>query len=229
MVGCARSSVAIDPVKGDGPLRPPVDPARAVAARGDKTVPGDKFEFPADKGGKLLGETLRPGQKAADAPATPPAPRPLVAPPAVARPEVQLSLPPLGLPRPTLTPKAPPLRPHILPEEAPLSAYRSDPRAVRPIYLAHGALVVVPSADVNLPPWLPFLASLGIDRAPTDDPTGEDSQKIALSAAIPIRANPAPFLRLNLPDPFENGQVVRLRALPPEDPTPSAGPVKTLK
>lgn len=226
-LGCARSGVVMEPGKGEGALKPPPD--RAQVAQGDKPAPGDKFEFPADKGGKLLGETLRPGQKAADDPAAEPAPKPLVAPLEIAQPAVALSTPPTDLPRPALKPKTPPLRPHVLAEDAPLSAYRADPAAVRTIHMPAGALVHVPTPDVNVAPWLPFQGVLGIDKGPLDDPTTDDSLKTALAAPPPIRSNPAPFLRLNLPDPFENGQVVRLRVQPPEDPTPTAGIVRVPK
>jgi hypothetical protein len=52
------------------------------------------------------------------------------------------------------------------------------------------------------------------------DPTPEVSLAAVLAQPVPVRSAPAPFLRLNLPDPFEHAQAVRLRTLPAEDPTP---------
>lgn len=225
IAGCARRSVAIDPAAA-GSSKPRPDGAQV--AQGDKPAPGDRFQFPADKGGKLLAEALLPPQKLADD-AAPPQPKRLKAPPAVEQPEVALTSPALPMARPALVPKAPLLRPHVLPEDAPLSAYRADPARVHTQHLTGGALVRVAAPDVNLPPPLPILAHPGIDRASLEDPTAEDSLKTALSAAPPIRGNPAPFLRLNLPDPFENAQTVRLRAMPPEEHGPATGPVRPPK
>lgn len=198
-------------------------------AQGDKPGPTERFQFPPDKGGKLLEETLRPPQKLADEAAATPQPKRLKAPPAVEQPEVALTGPALPLARAALVPKAPPLRPHVLPEDAPLTAHRSDPTRVNVQHLPAGALVRVAAPDVDLPPPLPILANPGIDRAPLEDPTAEDSLKSALTAVPPIRNNPAPFLRLNLPDPFENAQTIRLRALPPEEQSPATGPVRPPK
>jgi hypothetical protein len=223
IAGCARRSVAVDPGAGEGRLKP-----GSSVAQDDKPGSAERFQFSPDKGGKLLDETLRPPQKLADETGTP-QPKRLKAPPAVEQPAVALTMPALPMARPALLPKALPLRPHVLAEEAPLTGYRSDPAPVTIQRLPAGALVRVSSADVNLPPPLPILASPGIDRAPLDDPTAEDSLKSALAAVPPIRSNPAPFQRLNLPDPFENAQTVRLRALPPEEQSPATGPVRPPK
>jgi hypothetical protein len=111
----------------------------------------------------------------------------------------------------------------------PLISYRADPERVAVQHLAGGAPIRLSAPDVNQPPPLPILANPGIDRASLDDPTADESLKSALSAVPPIRSNPAPFLRLNLPDPFENAQTVRLRAMPPEDHGPATGPVRPPK
>jgi hypothetical protein len=218
-LGCARRSVAVDAAPGDG----------TKVAQGDKPGSSERFQFPADKGGKLLDETLRPPQKLADEAAATPRPKTLKVPRAVEQPEVALAVPALPMARPALPPKAPPLRPHVLPEDAPLTAYRADPARVNVQHLPAGALVRVASYNVNLPPALPILANPGIDRASLEDPTAEDSLRVALSAVPPIRSNPAPFQRLNLPDPFENAQTIRLRAQPPEEHGPATGPVRPPK
>jgi hypothetical protein len=68
--------------------------------------------------------------------------------------------------------------------------------------------VRVPSVDVNQPIPLPMLAKPSADRAPLDDATGEASNAAALSATTPERMKPVPFLKLTLPDPFENRRPV---------------------
>jgi hypothetical protein len=215
-VGCARRSVAVDAgLDGAGSFKPGVQVAQ------DNSSPG--FQFPADKSGKLLDEALRPPQKLADEAASTPKPKQLKAPASVEHPEVALTAPPLGMARPALLPKAPPLRPHVLPEDAPLTGYHGDLARVKTEHLPAGAPVRLASPDVNQLPPLPFLATLSIDRASLEDPTSDDSLKTALAAVPPIRTNPAPFVRLNLPDPFENAQTVRPRVLPTEEHSPAAG------
>ena len=78
----------------------------------------------------------------------------------------------------------------------------------------------LPSADVNQPVPLPVLARPAPDRAPLDDPTADASWTAAVAAAPPVRTAPVPFLRLNLPDPFELRDAIRLRHPPAEDPLP---------
>jgi hypothetical protein len=76
--------------------------------------------------------------------------------------------------------------------------------------LSVGPRVRIASADVSLRPPLPLLAQPVPEPAVLIDPTSEASSAAALAAPAPIRANPAPFLRLSVPDPFANR-----RPLPP--------------
>jgi hypothetical protein len=78
-----------------------------------------------------------------------------------------------------------------------------------------------PSPNADAPPFLPTLAQRQLDRASLADPTAESSTAAALQAVIPLRSSAAPFIRLNLPDPFEHREAIRLRTPPPEDPTPA--------
>jgi hypothetical protein len=77
----------------------------------------------------------------------------------------------------------------------------------------------VASADVSRPPPLPLTPRPSPDRASLEDPTAEFSALQAVAAPPPARTTPAPFLRVNVPDPFENAAAVRLRTPPAEDPT----------
>ena len=60
--------------------------------------------------------------------------------------------------------------------------------------------------------------------SPAADPTEEASRQIALAALTVLRTQPAPFLRLTIPDPFEHLKAVRLRSTPTE-PIEPASPV----
>src|SRR5262249_55027463 len=65
-----------------------------------------------------------------------------------------------------------------------------------------------------------ILAQAVPDRAPLTDPSGEASLALLLAQPIPVRTTPAPFVRLSVPDPFANHQVL---AWPPEDGLPASG------
>jgi len=50
------------------------------------------------------------------------------------------------------------------------------------------------------------------------DPTDEFSAGRAVGAPLPLRSTPAPFAAIDLPNPFENAEVVKLRAPVTVDP-----------
>jgi hypothetical protein len=115
--------------------------------------------------------------------------------------------------------KTPSLRPRPLPEELPLIGHKSDPLVPEVQLLHAGDRIRLPSVDVNKPIPLPILAQPVTNRAPLDDATADASLAAALAATPPGRASPAPFLKLNLPDPFENR--LRPAAVPTEDVAPA--------
>ena len=78
--------------------------------------------------------------------------------------------------------------------------------------------------DVNQPPPLPILAQPTADRASLDDPTVDASTVAALAAAMPQRTKPVPYVRVTLPDPFDNRRPLTLTA-PAEDDRPRTGTV----
>jgi len=92
----------------------------------------------------------------------------------------------------------PPLR-----DAAPLVDLMADPAVPQRPELPATFLVSTPSRDVNLPAELPPLAKFQLDRASLDDPTEEFSLRAAQQTAAPIRDKPAPFVKVNLPEPFE--------------------------
>jgi hypothetical protein len=190
----------------------------AVASTDDVTE-NDAFRFPDDRGGQILSKTLPPSERS---PAGHDAPAPRHLPPPAHLDKPSLPLPPSQADMPRLpTGKTPSLRPRPLPEELPLVGHKSDPLVPETQYLHAGDRIRVPSVDVNKSIPLPILAQPVSNRAPTDDATSTVSQAAALAGTPPGRASSAPFLKLNLPDPFEN------RLKPPEVPVEDVAPLHT--
>jgi hypothetical protein len=117
-----------------------------------------------------------------------------------------------------------PIRPRLLDGEAPLLRGRIEVDPPAAVKLLAGSKVAWPSPDINEPTPLPILGRPAVDRASLDDPSGDASQSAALASNVPDRTAAAPFLRLNLPDPFEHRNAVRLRTLPPEITLPANHP-----
>jgi hypothetical protein len=226
-LGCARSSVALNPaLSEEGERKPVARPGLAAEpAKVEKPAPAPegRFAFPADRSGALLGALLIPGAETSSGIRVTPGPQTLPPPSAVARPSVPLPDNQSVLPRRSVEAAAPAVRPHMLAEGLPLSSYHADPRPPVSLDLPAGAPVRLTSRDVNRPVSLPILAQPGVDRVPLDDPTVEDSLRAVLAATPPVRTTPAPFGRQQLPDPFENAQTVKLKTLPPEETSPSSG------
>jgi hypothetical protein len=160
------------------------------------------FQFPDDRAGKILLQTLPPSEKSPAVGDTA-APRPIAPPAHLDKPS--LPLPPAQADMSRLPAgKSPSPRPRSLPEELPLNGNKSDPLAPEVQHLYAGDRIRVPSVDVNKPIPLPILAQPVSTHAPLDEVTSDASLAAALAATPPARTTPAPFLKQNLPDPFEN-------------------------
>jgi hypothetical protein len=195
------------------------DTVPAAFAQDKKTGPvGEGLKQPQDKGGKLIEDLLRP--KDAALPFWVKKPRSLPATPFLEKPALPTT-PFHGQPPRLAVKTGKPIRPHALPEGMPLFGKRTSPRLPADIQLPAGALVQWPSPNSDELPSLPTLAQRQLDRASLADPTAESSTAAALDGSIPLRTSPAPFVRLNLPNPFEHRETVRLRTPPPEDTTPA--------
>jgi hypothetical protein len=94
----------------------------------------------------------------------------------------------------------------------------ADPRVQQPKPAPKIPRIAAP--DVNQPAPLPILATPQPDRAPLTDVTSESSRAAALSGALPSRVTPAPFVRQQIPDPFEHQKALRLRSPIAEDSNP---------
>ena len=188
-----------------------------VADDEPKKEKGEELGLPRDKGGKLVGDLVRPTNKSLVDELTK---KRLSGPAAIERPEiagpVYKGLPP----KLAVKDQSKPVRPKPAAEGIPLSQFFGDPQLPVIVKFEGTALVKWSMPDPNEPAPLPILAQPKTDRAPLTDPTADASTDAALSGTIPVRDNPAPFLRVNLPDPFENRQTIKVRNPLPEDPTP---------
>lgn len=210
--GCARNSIA--------------DVERPIVFQGKAEPAGERFVFPADKGGKAISEILQPAARLETLPDVPPGPRPLPPPPSVNQPGVPLS-PTLAPPVSPPGPRSVVIRPRMMPEQAPLSDYRATSAVPALGELDSGARIVVAGRDVNQPAPLGLLGLPVFDRVPLDDPTVDASVQSALAGTPPARTDPVPFAPQNLPDPFVNAATVKVRVPPAEGPLPVTGPIRT--
>ena len=180
------------------------------------------FVFANDASGKILSRVLPP-TKPAQLPATAQGePKPRRGLPGLERPEVATAAPPTTLPA---SPKAksPPLRPRLLPDGTPLIDLLPDIATPQRLELPAGERIRTPSRDVNLPIEMPTQARYQTDRAPLEDPTADLSVEKANSQPSPVRSTPAPFVRVNLPEPFENRAAVKTAT--PEPPVVAPVPM----
>ena len=119
--------------------------------------------------------------------------------------------------------------PQAFAEPASLVLYYGWPASPQTMELPTTALVALPSVDVNKPPPLPILGRPTNDRASLADATMEASVAAALAGPIPLRQKAVPFVPINLPDPFELQQLIRLANPPPDNAPPMAMPGRILQ
>jgi hypothetical protein len=235
-LGCGRNTEVLPIVQANVPPAPKNEPKQLFSGEPKATVRTANLDFvaqdeepkkepdkgkeaavPKDKGSKLVADLLRPADKSLVDELSK---KRLSGPALLERPEIAAPAY-KGLP-PKLAVKADgkAVRPKPAAEGIPFSGYFADPQLPAVVKLEGTALVKWPMPDPNQPAPLPILAQQRPDRAPLTDPTADASIDAALSGIIPARDNPAPFLRINLPDPFENRQTIKVRNPLPEDPTP---------
>jgi hypothetical protein len=200
-----------------------VDPSDSmnVAEPGPKKDPlpdGGSFAFPDDAGGKALAKALAlaaPPPMPAVVPATPrerklpaylDAPTPPL--PDAASSPPRLALPPIK-----------DVRPVPLPERVPNDLGVVIPDLPARAELPTGSLTRIPARDLSQPTELPPLSPKPVtDRAPLADPTTEFTAASVISPTLPLRTEPAGFVRINLPDPFEHADDAKVRTPVAEDP-----------
>jgi hypothetical protein len=225
-VGCGRPTVpvALEPIPVESiptavleiKAAPP-QPAEAAS---------DGFQFPSDRGGKLLADLLPPQPRQSRLPSDPPTERVRFSIPRGLVPS-ELALPANVAEPPLIAPvRRRPAQPAPLGEGLPLVEVSSDPRVPARAELPAGERVREWSPKVEEPSALPILAQKQGEPANSDDLTSEVSLAAALAAAPPRRETPAPLLHLTLPDPFEFRHSARLQTELPESTTPVSGPVR---
>ena len=190
-----------------------------VLPRTDPAIPdGGSFAFPKDTGGKLLARFLAPAAPMARPKAAPAAPRERRIPAYLDTPALPFAS---AAEAPPLLPiaKLRDVRPSPLPDRVPFDLAAAVPALPdRPAFHS-GSLTRQASRDPNLPADLPILSPRPVpDRAPLDDPTTEFTAQSAISASLPLRTEPAAFIRFNLPDPFEHSEAARPRTPVVENP-----------
>jgi hypothetical protein len=184
-----------------------------------KRPSGEAFAFPKDEAGRLLAATLPPSGGASARPERRSEPRRPAGPRSVEQPDISLPLASVdgSLPRTGSLKQTTPLRPRLLPSEAPWTRQALEPTAILPDGLPVAPLARVPSPDVEKSQPVPILSQAVSDRASLEDPTALFSLEAVLATQAPERASPAPVWFLNLPDPFEFHHVAKLRTPLPED------------
>jgi hypothetical protein len=194
------------------------EPTPAVKNEPTALAEGGSFTFPDDMGGKALAKRLTPAVPPSMPASVPSAPRPRKLPAFLDAPE-----PPLpdaaGSPPRLALPAIKELRPTALPERIPADVGSSiadlPPLPESPA----GSLTRNPAADLSKPATLPILTSKPVaDRAPLTDPTAEFTAGSVISPSLPLRTEPAGFIRINLPDPFENAGTGKVQTPISENP-----------
>lgn len=195
----------------------------AVAPEPAPLADGGTFPFPGDAGGSALAKALPPAVPPAMPVANPVAPRDRTLPaflkvPAPPLPDAASAPPRLALP----PGKA--VRPSPLADPVPLDLGGLVPdlpaRAEPPV----GPLTRTDRRDVSEPADLPLLSAKPVtNRAPLTDPTSEFTATSVVRDKLPLRATPADFVRIDLPDPFENAAAARPRTPVVEDPNRALG------
>lgn len=220
------------PRAGEEPVRvveftPSLAAAPTEAETLDQPValPAGTFAFSDDLSGRILGRVLPPSDPARLATDSRTTPKPRRELPGLERPEVPTAPPSTNLPK-LPPPKQKPLRPRGLPDATPLSDMIEEITTPRRPELPESERIRTPSRDVNLPVELPTQARYQPDRAPLEDPTAELSVEKANAQTPPLRTTPAPFVRMNLPEPFEHRAVVRSSMPEPPVVTPVPAPPK---
>jgi hypothetical protein len=226
VAGCNQSSppaVAIAPAEAAEVQSTPAKVPPAAEPKADRIPDGGTYAFPADTGGKALAKLVTP-----PAPVVMPAGTPVVQKerrlpmfldaPAPAAFDAASSPPRLPLP------ETKPARPTPLPDRVPPDLgglfTMLPPRGE----FATGPLTRSEARNVNLPPDLLPLAQRPVaDRAPVTDPTIDFTARSVVSPNLPLRTEPTGFLRINLPDPFENVEAAKPRTPVAENPNRSLG------
>src|SRR4051812_21146672 len=204
-VGACKPSAAVtvDPLPAEAPVvrvEPKVEAEPMPETLVSTSLPASVYE---DIGTKLVARTLAPPEtaKVPMGRRTKPLPWHGLA-------SLENPTPPLATPLTALIDlpksKSRSPRPRMLADLIPLADYTAEPTPPQRLDVPPPKLVRTPSRDVNLPIDLPSQANWKPDRASLDDPAAEFALESAQAVPSPLRDVPAPFVPVNLPDPFPN-------------------------
>jgi hypothetical protein len=177
-----------DSVESDSHLVEPID----------ADAPG--FEFPKDRGGKILETLLPPRASGIARPEFRSSPLNRRGIASIERPEIPQSSPPLELPRLPVASRKPP-RPSALPESFALESYSADLSLPHRVELPATALLSQRAPDAVTPPALPVQARHTLNRASLEDATTDFSAQSVRAEAMPLRTVAAEFWRFAIPEP----------------------------
>lgn len=128
-------------------------------------------------------------------------------------PLLRVDIDPPALPHP----ESRPLAPRLSPEPVPLSYYHVAAEVPQSPRLPVGPLAWQPGVDVLMPVSPPVFGRYVADRVSLADASLEISVEQTRVPQNPVRAGEVPFTPVNLPNPFENADVVRLRQAWPDE------------
>jgi len=189
------------------------------------TPSGGTFRFPDDSGGKALAQMLAPPAPPKLPPDEPARPRERKVPGLLDVSRLQSTDPGAPVPRLSL-PGSNGLRPTALPDRVPSHLGGVFPSLPERAELPTGPLTRREGPDVTRPLEAPILSPRPVaDRAPLTDPTLEFTARSVISPSLPLRTEPAGFVRINLPDPFEHAAAAKPRTPVVEDPNRVLGTV----
>ena len=170
-------------------------------------------ESSADLGGQALARAVAP-----DTPALPPVPRFGAAKHMQAIPARFLDPDPTTKPKfhsaPVLPTRRIGMRPAPPVERVPLDLGRGASAVPAQPKLPVAKVVTVRARDVKLPPALPALGRLVVDRVGLEDPTSELGNAAIVEPALKVPFVPAAFLKVVIPDPFELAEQIQPK-IPP--------------
>jgi hypothetical protein len=212
-VGSPQPVVAAEPSDGD---------KIESAPKKESLTAGGSFKFTDDDAGKIFSKILVPLPPPPLSPLATKAQSERILPAGIAEPRpatLPSSLVPVRIPLPSRVDA----RPSPLPERVPadIAGLHSD-RPER-IELPVGGLTRLATPDVRQPVTVPILGRPVPDRASLDDPTAEFTASSVFNKNLPLRTTAAPFVKTNLPDPFENSEAAKVKIAPKEDPATSLG------
>jgi hypothetical protein len=228
-VGCARSGARGVAPPAVAEQSAGVEQLRAAGEAADAVAPPETapFHFPNDRGGELLSKVLPPDvphnplERAAET-------RRPTSSGTVESPVLPLPPIPSGMPRLPIAKGNRTLQPRlVLPET--LDGSPLEPRFPPMPSLHAGELTHVPSVDVNRPVPLPILGQPLSDRAVIEDVTVEASNAAVVATKMPVRTQPTPFVKNNLPEPFEFRRPVGATGDQIEQPVPPTATPKLPK